>query len=86
MLYFLVKPRHNDSLNHSHPSTYTGDMQMRMTGNNRYQRKHSEPVTQFTARIHTETFKKLDKLCRAKNVSINFMLNRALTDGLKRMC
>ena len=58
---------------------------MRMNGNNRYNRKPSEPVTQFTARIHTETFKKLDKLCKAKNVSLNFMLNRALSDGLKRI-
>ena len=58
---------------------------MKMNGNNRYRRKDTTPTVQFTARIHTETFTKLDKLCRAQNVSINFMLNRALSDGLKRI-
>ena len=58
---------------------------MQINGNNRYRRKDKVPVTQFTARIHTQTFEKLEKICRAKNVSLNFMLNRALSDGLKRI-
>jgi hypothetical protein len=58
---------------------------MQINGNNRYHRKDKTPVVQFTARIHTETFNKLEKFCRAKNVSLNFMLNRALSDGLKRI-
>jgi len=58
---------------------------MQINGNNRYRRKDKVPVTQFTARIHTESFKKLETLCKSKNVSLNFMLNRVLSDGLKRM-
>ena len=58
---------------------------MKFNGNNRYQRKDKVPVIQFTARIHTESFVKLEKLCKSKNVSLNFMLNRVLSDGLKRM-
>ena len=58
---------------------------MQISGNNRYRRKDHIDTTQFTARIHTDLFKKLDKLCKQKNVSINFMLNRALQTGLARM-
>ena len=57
---------------------------MQFNGNNRYNRKDKIPVVQFTARIHTESFNKLEKLCKSKNVSLNFMLNRLLSDSLKR--
>lgn len=58
---------------------------MKLTGNNKYRRKDHIDTTQFTARINTPLFKKLDKLCKQKNVSLNFMLNRALETGLVRM-
>ncbi len=58
---------------------------VQITGNNRYQRKQHIDTTQFTARIHTDLFTKLDQLCKSKNVSLNFMLNRALRSGIARM-
>lgn len=58
---------------------------MKVTGNNRYQRKPHVETTQFTARIHTDLFTQLDRLCKEKNVSLNFMLNRALRSGIARI-
>ena len=58
---------------------------VQLTGNNRYRRKEHIDTTQFTARIHTDLFEQLDRLCKSKNVSINFMLNRALRSGIARM-
>lgn len=58
---------------------------VQLTGNNRYNRKPHVDSTQFTARIHTDLFKQLDKLCKQKNVSLNFMLNRALRSGIARI-
>ena len=60
-------------------------MPPQLSGNNRYRRKDHIATVQFTARIHTDLFVKLDKLCKQKNVSLNFMLNRALETGLVRM-
>ncbi len=58
---------------------------MKMTGNNRYRRKDKIDQVQFTARIHTDLFNKMDKLCKSKNVSLNFMLNRIIQVGIVRM-
>ena len=58
---------------------------MQTDGNNRYRRKERIPHTQFTARIHSDLFAQLEKLCKAKNVSLNFMLNRALRAGIARI-
>lgn len=58
---------------------------MRINGNNRYQRKDKVEQVQFTARIHKDLFKQMDKLCASKNVSLNFMLNRIIKTGLARI-
>lgn len=54
-------------------------------GNNVYRRKQREDSVQFTARIHTDLFTKMEKLCISKNVSLNYMLNRIIQVGIARM-
>ena len=58
---------------------------MQLNGNNKYRRKERVETTQFTARVHTDLFTQLNKLCKSKNVSLNFMLNRCIRAGIARI-